>query len=136
MLNRRKFFFGIIGAMSIAVAEKVVAGSLFESIEDDSNTLHLDYQFSKQLNLNDFYCLAKNWHNPDYAAFLKRKYTQLGELESEKMYFKPGSFSTFLKFKSNTSLMNFLKEYNQNDPRDKNKVKSFGILLKARLIRA
>jgi integrase len=34
-----------------------------------------------------------------------------------------------------SSLMNFLKEYNQNDPRDKNKVKSYGVIFKARLSR-
>lgn len=135
MLNRRKFFFGFVGVMSFAVAEKVIARSLFESIEDDANTLHLHYQFSPKMNLNDFYFLARNWHNPNYATLLKKKYTALGELENESMHFKPGSFNTFLKFKSNTSLMNFLKEYNQNDPRDKNKVKSYGVLLKARLVR-
>lgn len=135
MLNRRKFFFGFVGVMSFAMAEKVIARSLFESIEDDANTLHLDYQFSQKMNLNDFYSLARNWHDPEYASFLKKKYVTLGELENESMDFKPGSFNTFLKFKSHASLMNFLKEYNQNDPRDKNKVKSYGVLLKARLVR-
>ena len=135
MLNRRKFFFSFVGVMGFAMAEKVIASSLFESIDDDANTLHLDYHFSKTVSLNDFYLLAKNWHNPDYATFLKKKYTALGELKNESLHFNPGSFSTFLKFKSNTSLMNFLKEYNQNDPRDKNKVKSYGVIFKARLSR-